>query len=62
MPTTEQVIPRWRALNARGIAHAYLGRTSRAVCGAKTQDERYDWPRRSKCSQCLDVLGGAMAG
>lgn len=49
-------IPRWRALDRTGLAHAFTSRTGPAVCGQRNAEERYDHPRRSKCAVCLAAL------
>lgn len=51
---------RWRATKPDGIGHAFAGRTRPALCGAKNEDERFDWPRRSRCLACDErmLLGG----
>jgi hypothetical protein len=43
---------RWRATTADGIAHAFRGSLA-AVCGARWQEEKWDWPMRSRCPECL---------
>lgn len=50
-------IPRWRAPKPDGVGHAYLSRRDAALCGARNQEERYDWPRRSKCAACVELEG-----
>lgn len=49
-------IPRWRALDSSGVAHAFMVRKGPAACGAPNQDERFDHPRRSKCAACVTVV------
>lgn len=51
-------IPRWRALDPSGIAHAWLSRDANApaVCGAKNQPERYDHPKGRRCPDCVKAL------
>lgn len=50
-------IPRWRAFDSTGEAHAFLTRQGDAACGFKNPgDERHDWPRRVRHEGCVKAL------
>jgi hypothetical protein len=44
--------PRWRATGPDGVAHAFVATLPTALCGAKNQPERFDWPYRIHCFVC----------
>lgn len=36
-----------------GIEHANRPGNSRTLCGARALDQRYSWPRTTRCPVCL---------
>jgi hypothetical protein len=44
---------RWRATGPAGVAHAFTTRVVAASCGARNQEERWDYPLRTRCVECL---------
>lgn len=49
-------IPRWLAFDRIGRAHAYIGRSQTALCGARGFEERFSWPRRTRCADCMAAI------
>lgn len=56
VPAPPPVVVRWRATNQTGVGHAFTGKGP-ALCGVANQEERYDWPRRDRCDDCLAKAG-----
>lgn len=56
-PTDAPTI-RWIAPLSDGLAHAFPGqRFQRAACGGLPVDERFVFAVRSRCTECLVVVG-----
>lgn len=56
-PSTAPVrIPRWLSFDRTGIAHAFFGREQAAPCGARRLEDRYQWPRRDRCRDCVAAV------
>jgi hypothetical protein len=50
--------PKWIA-GRDGTAHAHRAGYPRTVCGAPRVDERFAWPRTSRCLRCVAITEGA---
>lgn len=50
----------WRAVNRKGIAHAFATQRGPALCGIANQDQRFDWPRKSHCPRCMELLAASI--
>lgn len=44
----------WRATGPDGVAHLFTHRRLAAPCGARQQEERFDYPPTARCAVCRE--------